>query len=146
MRTKNLTCGRISFLDLKGTMNKPSTSLQVAMYTLLKYLRTSSACQAASASSSHALVFSCQVSKSPNSGYNKKKNYSCEGPFSLPWAVKKSVFHAPCLPQSYTRPRWFVPPLPGTEGVLPQSWQVQLFSYVVSKNTPLTWTFLFCPF
>lgn len=35
---------------------------------IFSYLRTSSACQAASSSSSQALVFSCQVSKSPSSG------------------------------------------------------------------------------
>lgn len=41
---------------------------------LFSYLRTSSACQAASSSSSQALVFSCQVSKSPSSGWNKRRD------------------------------------------------------------------------
>ena len=58
-------------------------------------LRTSLACQAAS-SSSHALVFSCQVSKSPNSGYNKTKQSKItmvkSHPFSTQWSRQYFFF------------------------------------------------------
>lgn len=75
-----------TFLTLNITWSKASHSAQSAMQSTLKYLRTSSACHAASSSSSHALVFSCQVSKSPNSDYNETKNRTRivkDHPFSI---------------------------------------------------------------